>query len=263
MTDRDRTTQNGSMTIDSTPSSGRFAAKRVLVTGATSGMGLAGAHRLVREGATVILHGASSDRARALRDELPGATVLDGDLADPTVRAALVDVARAGLDGLWLNAGIAQVAAVEATDEATLDRLLAVNVRVPLLLVAALLPVLRPGASIVATASTSIYEGAATTSMYAASKAALAAAVRTWATELAPRGIRANTLVPGAITTDLRRALAPAARADFEAAVTAATPLARAGTAEEAAAVALFLLSDDASYVTGSEYAVDGGLTLR
>lgn len=99
-------------------------------------------------------------------------------------------------------------------------------------------------------------------SAYAASKGALVAAVRSWATELAPRMIRVNTLVPGAIDTDFRRFLDPARRDAFEGAVSAATPLRRPGTPDEAAAVALFLLSDDASYVTGSQYAVDGGLTL-
>lgn len=240
----------------------RFDGKRVLVTGATSGMGLAGARRLAREGATLILHGASSDRAAALQDEMPDATVLHGDLdADASIDALRAAAAR-GLDGLWLNAGIAELGAVEATNRAMFDRIMAVNVRAPFLLLGAVAPLLHEGASVVATASTSVYEGAADTSVYAASKGAIVAAARSWATELAPRRIRVNTLVPGAIETDFRRFLDPGQRDTFESTIAAATPLQRPGTPDEAAAVALFLLSDDASYVTGSQYPVDGGLTL-
>ncbi|WP_453984968.1 SDR family NAD(P)-dependent oxidoreductase [Brevibacterium casei] len=240
----------------------RFQDKTVLITGATSGMGLAGARRLAREGASLILYGASSDRAAALQDEMPNAVVLHGDLADDSSIDTLRAAASVGLDGLWLNAGIAEIASVEVTGQAVFDRLMAVNVRGPFRLLGAVLPSLREGASIVVTASTSVYEGAAETSAYAASKGALVAAVRSWATELAPRMIRVNTLVPGAIDTDFRRFLDPARRDAFEGAVSAATALRRPGTPDEAAAVALFLLSDDASYVTGSQYAVDGGLTL-
>lgn len=240
----------------------RFEGKTVLVTGATSGMGLAGARRLAQEGAVLILHGASSDRAAALKDEMPDATVLRGDIDDDASIDALRSAAASGLDGLWLNAGIAELDTVEATNRTMFDRIMAVNVRAPFLLLGAVAPMLREGASVVATASTSVYEGAASTSAYAASKGAIIAAVRSWATELAPRRIRVNTLVPGAIETDFRRFLDPGQRDEFESAVAAATPLQRPGTPDEAASVALFLLSDDASYVTGSQYPVDGGLTL-
>jgi NAD(P)-dependent dehydrogenase (short-subunit alcohol dehydrogenase family) len=83
---------------------------------------------------------------------------------------------------------------------------------------------------------------------------------RSWASALAPRGIRANVIVPGPIETNFRHFLPDEARSGFERFVVDQVPLGRAGTADEAAAVALFLLSDDASYVTGSQYAVDGGL---
>ncbi|SBX52742.1 NAD dependent epimerase/dehydratase family [Klebsiella pneumoniae] len=98
------------------------------------------------------------------------------------------------------------------------------------------------------------------TSLYAATKGAVVAMVKSWASALAERGIRANTLVPGPIETNFRHFMPEESRQQFEDFVVSQVPLGRAGTAEEASAVALFLLSDDASYVTGSQYAVDGGL---
>ena len=105
-----------------------------------------------------------------------------------------------------------------------------------------------------------MYEGNAATSVYAATKAALVAAARSWADELAPEGIRINTLIPGAIATDFRNFLPEQTRTEFEDSVVHDTPMRRIGTADEAAAVALFLLSDDASYMTGTQVFVDGGL---
>lgn len=100
-------------------------------------------------------------------------------------------------------------------------------------------------------------------SLYAATKGALIALARCWADALGPRRIRVNTLVPGPIDTNFRDFMAPDVRRDVEAGVVERLCLGRSGTAEEAAAVALFLLSDEASFVTGSQYAVDGGLTRR
>lgn len=113
------------------------------------------------------------------------------------------------------------------------------------------------------TSSSAVYEGQAQVSAYAASKAAILAAARSWARELAPRRIRVNTLVPGPITSSLRDIIPAELRPQFEAQLAEIVLLKRVGDAREAAAVALFLLSDDASYVTGSSYTVDGGLLLH
>ncbi|WP_258109543.1 SDR family NAD(P)-dependent oxidoreductase, partial [Klebsiella quasipneumoniae] len=134
------------------------------------------------------------------------------------------------------------------------------NVRGPMLQLAALSGSLNSGASVLVTSSSSVYEGAAMTSLYAATKGAVVAMVKSWASALAVRGIRANTLVPGPIETNYRHFMPEESRQQFENFVVSQVPLGRAGTPEEASAVALFLLSDDASYVTGSQYAVDGGL---
>lgn len=141
--------------------------------------------------------------------------------------------------------------------------MMAANVRGPVLQLAALSPYLKTGASIVLTSSSSTYEGAAATSLYAATKGALIAMTRSWARALAPRRIRVNVIVPGPIDTNLRHFLPEEAKREFEDFVIGQVPLGRAGTPDEAAAVALFLLSDDASYVTASQYAVDGGLLMQ
>ncbi|NYD91542.1 SDR family oxidoreductase [Sphingomonas melonis] len=244
----------------------RFENKRVLITGGTSGLGLAGATRIVAEGGTVIVTGLDPSRIRAARDVLGvKGSVLANDAADPAAASALAAVARSagGLDGLWLNAGYAALGTPEEVTADAFDRMMAANVRGPMLQLAALSPYLREAASVVVTSSSSTYEGAAVTSLYAATKGALVAMARSWATALAPRGIRVNVLVPGPIDTGFRNFLPAEAKQGFEEFVVAQVPLGRVGTPDEAAAVALFLLSDDASYVTGGQYAVDGGLVMH
>jgi NAD(P)-dependent dehydrogenase (short-subunit alcohol dehydrogenase family) len=243
----------------------RFDNKRVLITGGTSGMGLAGATRIVREGGRVIVTGLDPDRIDRSRSALGDrGRVLANDAADPSSVAMLVEEAKdaGGLDGLWLNAGYAALGAPEEVDADAFDRMMAANVRGPMLQLAALSEHLTRGASIVVTSSSSTYEGAAATGLYAATKGALIAMARSWATALSPRGIRVNVVVPGPIDTNFRHFLPDNAKRGFEDFVVGQVPLGRAGTADEAAAVALFLLSDEASYVTGSQYAVDGGLIM-
>lgn len=244
----------------------RFENKRVLITGGTSGMGLAGAKRIVAEGGTVIATGLNPDRIgstqRVLGDR---GQVIANDASDPSSVAVLVEAANSagGLDGLWLNAGYAALSPPEDVDADTFDRMMAANVRGPMLQLAALSDHLKNGASVVVTSSSSTYEGAAATSLYAATKGALIAMARSWATALAPRAIRVNVVVPGPIDTNFRHFLSDDAKSGFDDFVIGQVPLGRAGSSEEAAAVALFLLSDDASYVTGSQYAVDGGLIMQ
>ncbi|MDX1874537.1 SDR family oxidoreductase [Mycolicibacterium sp. 120266] len=242
----------------------RFHGKRIVVTGATSGIGLAGARRLANEGAELLLTGTNPARIAHVQREIASATVISNDASAPDAGTALAQAnAGCGIDGLWLNAGYADIATITDTGAELFDAMMATNVRGPLLQLAALSDSLTEGASVVVTSSTSTYEGAPRTAVYAATKAALIAAARSWAAELAPRRIRVNTLVPGAITTDFRSFMDDTTRSTFEAGVVSRVPLGRAGRADEAAAVALFLLSDDASYVTGSQYPVDGGLTHR
>lgn len=244
----------------------RFSGKRILITGGTSGMGLAGAKRIAAEGGAVAVTGLDPARLETARRDLPaGSLVLRNDAADPAAAATLADAvgAAGSLDGLWLNAGYAAVGPLEEVDAESFDRMMAANVRGPILQIARLSSLLNPGASVVVTASSSAYEGAAITSLYAATKGALVAVARSWATALAARDIRVNTLIPGPIETNFRHFMPDTARRHFEDFVVDRVPLRRAGSAEEAAAVALFLLSSDSAYVTGSQYAVDGGLVMH
>lgn len=243
----------------------RFENKTILITGASSGIGLAGAKRLVAEGAKVIITGRTPSRLQAAAEELGAnaVAVLDDASDGKTLERLLPVVEHIGkLDGLWLNAAYAAGAPLEATDKSMIEQMFQVNVVAPMLQMGAFSPHLNNGASVVVTSSSAVYEGQPNVALYAATKAAVLAAARSWAAELAPRGIRVNSLVPGPITSNLRSVLPDEMRAQFEEQLAEVVLLKRVGEAREAAAVALFLLSDDASYVTGSAYAVDGGLLM-
>ena len=243
----------------------RFENKTILITGASSGIGLAGAKRLVAEGAKVIITGRTPSRLQAAAEELGAnaVAVLDDASDGKTLERLLPVVEHIGkLDGLWLNAAYAAGAPLEATDKSMIEQMFQVNVVAPMLQMGALSPHLNNSASVVVTSSSAVYEGQPNVALYAATKAAVLAAARSWAAELAPRGIRVNSLVPGPITSNLRSVLPDEMRAQFEEQLAEVVLLKRVGEAREAAAVALFLLSDDASYVTGSAYAVDGGLLM-
>ncbi|ROZ85969.1 SDR family NAD(P)-dependent oxidoreductase [Gordonia sp. OPL2] len=242
---------------------GRFAGKHIVITGATSGIGRAGARRLSSEGARLTLTGTHVDRLDAVTAEISNATVVANDASSREAGEELARAVEGGIDGLWLNAGRATVGPVEAVDADAFDALIAVNLRGPFLQLAALVPKLNPGAAVLVTSSTSAYEAAAGTSLYAATKAGLIAAAQCWAAELAPRSIRVNTLIPGATDTNFRDFMTTEVRTTFEQGVLADVPLARTGTPDEVAAMAAFLLSDDAGYITGSQHVVDGGLLRR
>jgi NAD(P)-dependent dehydrogenase (short-subunit alcohol dehydrogenase family) len=244
----------------------RFAGKRIVITGATSGIGRAGAVRIAAEGGMVIATGRDASRLAALREALPShCLVLANDAARPEDAAELRRVVAddGPIHGLWLNAGYAEVGPIDDIDAAFFDRMMAANVRGPVLEMAQLSDLLADSAAVVVTASTAVYEGSAMASVYAATKGALLALVRCWASALGGRGVRVNSLVPGPIDTEFRAFMADEFRHRFEADVIARLALPRIGTADEAAAVALFLLSDDATFVTGAQYAVDGGLVMQ
>lgn len=247
----------------------RFDGKTVVITGGTSGIGLAAAKRIIDEGGKVMVTGRSEKGLERAREELPSAAiVLKNDAADPAQAQALAEEVSARdmkIDGLFLNAGFGVLKPLEETDAAHFDAMNEVNVRGVALHLAALKPHLGEGASVLVTGSVSPYLGQAGGAVYAGTKGAVRGMVTAWAAELAPSGIRVNSLAPGPIETNFFEGMGLTEEqiAGFSEMIKKMVALGRFGTSEEAAAVACFLLSDDASYVTGSEYMVDGGMTYR
>jgi NAD(P)-dependent dehydrogenase (short-subunit alcohol dehydrogenase family) len=239
--------------------------KIALITGGTSGMGAATAKLFQAEGATVVVTGSSDASAAAAREEMPGVEVFASDAGDPRAAKMLIDHVRerhGRLDVLFVNAGIARVAPIEATDEALFDKLFSVNVRGPYFLLKHAVPVLSDGGSIILTSSAGAVQGMPGLSVYSATKAALRSFGLTLAAELAPRAIRVNTITPGPINTPAagKMGLSAEQMAGF-AQMIGQIPLRRPGQPEEIAAAALYFASDESRFTTGAELRIDGGLT--
>jgi NAD(P)-dependent dehydrogenase (short-subunit alcohol dehydrogenase family) len=243
----------------------RLKGKTALITGGTSGIGLATARLFQREGATVLVTGQNS--VESARTELGEAVhVLQSDAGDPEAIAALLAQAKTRLgelDIVFLNAGVGRFGPMSVFDLAQLDELYRTNFRGPWLTLKLALPILRKGASVIVTTSVANQTGMAGSSGYAASKAALRAMVRAAASELAESGIRVNAVSPGPVETPIyaKLGLPPEARDVMKASLTSQMPMKRFGAPEEIAAVVLFLATSEASFMTGEEIVVDGGMT--
>jgi NAD(P)-dependent dehydrogenase (short-subunit alcohol dehydrogenase family) len=247
--------------------SGKLGGKVAVISGGTSGIGLAVAQRFVKEGAYVFVFG----RRRSALDEavqLIGAnvTAIQGDatrLEDLDRVADAVRSAKGKVDVVVSSAALVEQVALREVTPDHFDRTFALNARAPLFLVQKMLPMMGRGGSIILVASAMHYMGLAKHSTYAATKAALRSYSRTWAAEFKDSGIRANTLSPGVVDTPMldSQATTPEEAAAIRNGYAAYTPMLRLAHPEELAAAALFLASDESSFMTGSDMVVDGGVS--
>ncbi len=244
----------------------RFAGKVAVVTGGSSGIGLATAHRFAQEGATVFLTGRrEAELAAAVEQVGHGAVGVQGDVArlEDLDRLYATVRERAGrVDVLFANAGIAELATIGQITEAGFDEAFAVDVKGVLFTVQKALPLMPDGAAAVLNASALTVKGVPGFGLLAAAKAAVRSFARTWANELKDRRIRVNVVSPGAVETPAVSKLAGGQEQARQLAsgMAAQTPLGRVAQPDEIAKAVLFLASDDASYVNGVELFVDGGM---
>lgn len=244
---------------------GRLEGKIAVITGANSGIGLATARRFACEGAQVFMAARRQDKLDAAAAEVGlGARGVQVDvtkLGDLDHLYATVREQAGRIDILFANAGVGEFMALSDITEEHVERTFAINVKGTLFTVQRALPLLVDGASVILTGSTTGSTGAPAFSVYGASKAAIRSFARSWVLDLAPRSIRVNVLSPGSTSTPGLHGLSDTEEQDrqFVKAMVGATPLGRMANSDEIAAAALFLASDDSSYVNGSELFADGG----
>ena len=244
----------------------KFEGKTAVITGGNSGIGAAIARDLERHGASVVIFGRNAATLESTKSQLNGTSLaVQGDvakLADIDRLFGEVKKSHDKIDVLVVNAGIAPFAPIEQVDEKMFDTLNDINFKGAFFTIQKALPVLNDGASIIVVSSAVNVKGFPNTSVYSATKAAVRSLARTFAAELAPRGLRVNTLSPGPIETPIfSKTGAPADQVDeMKKGFASMVPLQRLGTVEEMASAARFLASDDSSYITGADLAADGGL---
>ncbi|MBG7622448.1 SDR family oxidoreductase [Herbaspirillum sp. AP02] len=247
----------------------RLQGKRTLITGGTSGIGLETARQFLAEGARVIVTGVNPDSIAKARTELGSEVlVLSADSASVEAQRELAKAVQTHygqLDIAFLNAGVSVWAPIEEWTEAMFDRSFDINVKGPYFLIQSLLPVLAKPASVVLNTSVNAHVGAARSSVYAATKAALLNMAKTLSGELLGSGIRVNAVSPGPVETPLydKLGIPEAYRDQVNRDIAATIPFGRFGTPEEVAKAVLYLASDESRWTVGSEIIVDGGRLLN
>jgi NAD(P)-dependent dehydrogenase (short-subunit alcohol dehydrogenase family) len=237
----------------------KLEGKTAVITGGTEGIGLATAKLFVNEGAYVFITGRRREQLDAAVKTIgtnvfgvQGDVALVGDLDRLYKTIAKV---RGRIDIVFANAGLGEFVSLGAVSEEHYNKIFNINVKGTLFTVQQALPLLNDGGSIILNGSVASLKGTAGFGVYAASKAAIRSFARTWTTDLRDRRIRSNVVSPGPIDTPL----ANRQSADVIARIVSTIPMGRMGEPEEVAKVALFLASDDSSFVTGIELFVDGG----
>jgi NAD(P)-dependent dehydrogenase (short-subunit alcohol dehydrogenase family) len=244
---------------------GKLQGKIALITGGNSGIGLATAQQFVNEGAAVFITGRrQAELAAAVNEIGRNATGFQGDVSNLNDLDRLftqIKQEKGKLNIVFANAGVAKYARLGEITEDLYQQIFDINVKGMLFTVQKALPLMSDGASIILVSSIVGSKGLAANSVYAATKAVARSFARTWTTDLKQRRIRVNAISPGSIDTPGLSDLLASSPAGEERRkmIAAATPLGRFGTPDEIAKAAVFLASDDASYITGIELFVDGG----
>jgi NAD(P)-dependent dehydrogenase (short-subunit alcohol dehydrogenase family) len=244
---------------------GKLTNKVTVITGGTTGIGLATAQLFIEEGATVIVTGRNPDTLKQAKTILgSGADVIAADTGDLGAVEQLFSTIKERykkIDGLFVNAGIAKFVPFEQSTPELFDELFKVNVRGAYFTIQRAVPLIADGGAILLTASMVTSIAHPNSSIYSATKTALRSFGRSLASELAPC-IRVNTISPGPIETPIfgKIGLPPEVIQGFAKEMTQKSPLKRIGKAEDVAKGALYLLSDQSTYVTGTELFIDGGM---
>lgn len=241
--------------------------KVAVVTGGNSGIGYATAQAFKEAGATVIITGRSQDNVATGAHTL-GVQGIVADVTDLTAIDSLVEHVsqqHTKVDILFVNAGIFAPAPVGQISENMFDNQMGINFKGAVFTIEKFLPIMNDGGAIINLSSVNAYTGMPTTAIYAASKAALNSYTRTAATELAPRNIRVNAVNPGPVETPIfsKTGLSEDQLTEFASAIKDKIPLKRFGKPNDIAKLVTFLASDDASFITGGEYNIDGGISIN
>ncbi len=245
---------------------GKLNGKVALITGGNSGMGLETARLFLHEGAKVIITGRrQSELDQAVKSLGQGATGIQGDVSKMADLDRLFDQIKSkfgSLNVVFANAGLGQMAPIGEISEEHFDLQFNVNVKGLLFTVQKALALMPDGGSIILNASIAASKGMDAFSVYSATKAAVRSFARSWTTDLKSRKIRVNVISPGPIETPIfdKMGLSEAQQQEFGSFVVSQVPMGRMGRSDEIAKAALFLASDDSSYVTGIELFVDGGM---
>lgn len=245
----------------------QLSGKVAVVTGGNSGIGFSTAQKLKAEGAQVVITGRSAEKVNAAAAEL-GVKGITADVQDLTALGTAAEEVKqkfGAIDILFVNAGIFAPAPIGQISEEMFDQQMGINFKGAVFTVEKFLPLIKDGGTIINLSSINAYTGMPNTAVYAASKAAMNSYTRTAATELAARGIRVNSVNPGPVATPIfgKTGMPEEQLNGFAEAMQQRIPLKRFGQPEDIAELVAFLASDRASFITGAEYNIDGGINVN